>query len=709
MAESNELLIKVNGDVSGADKALQEAAKGIQGVGQATSDVNKKVSVFGETFKGVFAANIVTAGLSAIKSGFSSFVGVVGDAVSKAREGEQVNTRLDLSLQYLGKEASTVSEQIKKFADQVQQTTAIGDDNVKSIAVILAQYGRLSSDVLPSATVAVLEFASATGKSQEEAAQIFTNAINGQTRGLAKLGINFEATGNKAKDAAALADIFQQRFAGASAALSNTFGGSVKQAENNLSELSKSFGFAITQTPALTGLIKGLNSVFIELNTFINENKSSVQGLVKDGINILVSAFSASIDVLRVFSGLFTGLQVVFESVKIAIAGVGTIVFKLTESFLAATNAVQSFFGVSNQFTQNAQQNFKDLGDSAIDYAAKSQQAIEQDIENAKTRDQLLSDFKDKSTNTLNQSIAEREAAANAEFKIAQDTNNAIDEEQSKKEQERLQRISEFKAEENRIIQERNAELAVIQAESENAGIANSEAVRQAQLQAALAKNDAELQSTLQKNQAIKSADERAAADSLAREKKASADKVLISKSEADQKVKIREAENLITNNLLQGGLLLAKQGSMEQKALNAAQAIRNTYQGATLALATYPPPFNAIAAASTIALGLAQVSKITAANNGALVTDGQRGVDSVPFLLSRGEIVAPARSFDEVVEGTARQRGFVPADENNSTQSSETSINISIQGDFIGDEIYINKLANALRDAVQFRDARLA
>ena len=46
-------------------------------------------------------------------------------------------------------------------------------------------------------------------------------------------------------------------------------------------------------------------------------------------------------------------------------------------------------------------------------------------------------------------------------------------------------------------------------------------------------------------------------------------------------------------------------------KALAIASAIMNTYQGATKALATYPFPFNLIAAAASIAAGMAQVSAI--------------------------------------------------------------------------------------------------
>jgi tape measure domain-containing protein len=46
-------------------------------------------------------------------------------------------------------------------------------------------------------------------------------------------------------------------------------------------------------------------------------------------------------------------------------------------------------------------------------------------------------------------------------------------------------------------------------------------------------------------------------------------------------------------------------------KAFNIANAIMNTYMGATKALASYPPPFNFIAAAATVAMGMMQVSQI--------------------------------------------------------------------------------------------------
>jgi len=48
-------------------------------------------------------------------------------------------------------------------------------------------------------------------------------------------------------------------------------------------------------------------------------------------------------------------------------------------------------------------------------------------------------------------------------------------------------------------------------------------------------------------------------------------------------------------------------------KAFNIANAVMNTYMAATKALATYPPPFNFIAAAAAVGMGLAQVAQIRA------------------------------------------------------------------------------------------------
>lgn len=268
------------------------------------------------------------------------------------------------------------------------------------------------------------------------------------------------------------------------------------------------------------------------------------------------------------------------------------------------------------------------------------------------------------------------------------------------------QRILELEAEKNAAILQSDRDLALQKLEIDGASF---EEISNAKIAAQTAKNNEELQLTIAKNQAIKNEDEKLAANSLAIAKNQAANKKVLLDQEAANKAAQGKSLVQIESQIFEAGLNFASQSAEATKAINVAQAIRNTYLGATKSISEYPFPFNVAAAAATVALGLSQVAKITAANDGALVTGGQFGVDSNPFLLSKGEIVAPAKSFDEVVEGTARARGFVKADDAGVEDAATQQINITIQGDMIGDETYINKLCDQIREAVDFRDARLS
>lgn len=135
----------------------------------------------------------------------------------------------------------------------------------------------------------------------------------------------------------------------------------------------------------------------------------------------------------------------------------------------------------------------------------------------------------------------------------------------------------------------------------------------------------------------------------------------------AKREKKIDEMNIQATQNFIQAGAMLAKDGSETQKNLQAVNALISTYSAANQALATPPgPPFTIPLAASVAALGLANVAKIKGAEfaDGGMFMGGIPGVDSIPAVVQQREIIAPTRSFDEVVEGTARQRGFTREDD---------------------------------------------
>ena len=102
------------------------------------------------------------------------------------------------------------------------------------------------------------------------------------------------------------------------------------------------------------------------------------------------------------------------------------------------------------------------------------------------------------------------------------------------------------------------------------------------------------------------------------------------------------------------------KQFFAAMKAFAIAEAIINTYQGATKALATYPPPFNFIAAAAVVAGGLAQVATIRSTQysgrqRGGDVKAGQLtmvGEDGPEMLVPKRPSTVIPREVAEAVQG---------------------------------------------------------
>ena len=84
-------------------------------------------------------------------------------------------------------------------------------------------------------------------------------------------------------------------------------------------------------------------------------------------------------------------------------------------------------------------------------------------------------------------------------------------------------------------------------------------------------------------------------------------------------------------------------QNSVAGKAIAVAKAIMSTYEGATKALGAYPPPFGAIAAAATVAAGLANVKRIVSTNiPSARGTGSVGGGASAPSINSAAPITPP-------------------------------------------------------------------
>lgn len=120
-------------------------------------------------------------------------------------------------------------------------------------------------------------------------------------------------------------------------------------------------------------------------------------------------------------------------------------------------------------------------------------------------------------------------------------------------------------------------------------------------------------------------------------------------------------------------------------KALGIANATINTYQAATLALATIPPPFGAIAAGAAVASGLLSVGKITAVEP---QYHRGRATDEIPATILRSERVLTATGA-RVVGG---DRAVADANRGNAPQQTVTAAFV------LGHQVYDRQTRTALR-----------
>lgn len=117
-----------------------------------------------------------------------------------------------------------------------------------------------------------------------------------------------------------------------------------------------------------------------------------------------------------------------------------------------------------------------------------------------------------------------------------------------------------------------------------------------------------------------------------------------IEKQKTDDKLKELELQKQGAMAALDAVASIIDQNSVAGKAIAVAKAIMSTYEGATKALGAYPPPFGAIAAAATVAAGLANVKRIVSTNiPSARGTGNVGGGASAPSINSAAPI-APAQ-----------------------------------------------------------------
>lgn len=176
--------------------------------------------------------------------------------------------------------------------------------------------------------------------------------------------------------------------------------------------------------------------------------------------------------------------------------------------------------------------------------------------------------------------------------------------------------------------------------------------------------------------------------------------------NEMKQKLIVRGLQDGLgaLEDILSLGAEKYKAAAIALKVVRTAEAVINTYAGATAALASTPYPWNLVAMASVIASGLVQVAKINEVQfaTGAVSVPGTGNRDTVAAKLTPGEMVVP-QTFAEGIRS-----GDLSLSKTSSVSQGEATnifVTVSMEGaNFYGAPSYewikdiFNKAADSIR-----------
>jgi hypothetical protein len=213
------------------------------------------------------------AAVKLVRVGFDAFIGTLAGAIEAAKGQSDADVRLSAALKNVGQASQASLQQTKANAQAIQSATRFGDEYVQTLQSVLISLGGLTGGPLDRATRLTLDLAEATGIDAKAAALLFAKAAQGQTSALSRYGLVLDPSIPQNQKFAAVLDLVQKKFHGVAEEMSRNFVGRVQQIKNLWGDLNETLGGFVVDSEgvnaALTGIkegLEGINSSFAQID-----------------------------------------------------------------------------------------------------------------------------------------------------------------------------------------------------------------------------------------------------------------------------------------------------------------------------------------------------------------------------------------------------------------------------------------------------------
>ena len=696
--------------------------------------------------------------------------GVIG-TVEAFAESEAASKRLDAALLNQGLLTTELREKYSSLTDELSLLTGQDDDAIKGM--LATAQGMMGAQQITSEMVkAVADLSAGMGIDLADAFDKVSKSIGTGTNALAKQGISLDATMTKTERMASIIQQIEQRYDGQARA-SQTVGTAISnlgvQFGNLREEMGRRFAPIVeTITKGLTSLVTVAlrNPAFIDFSANVALAAAAVLALVS-GVQAVKSALSLLAPVFGVIGGLSAGwiaaiaaviasgylLIKNFDDIKAAIIGfgknLGTLAFGIMETVVGMFSGIfegwrtfkDGLDNIKNYWKQSledmrkeqppelpksneseaiAAQNAENAKIRAKEEADRESHRLRlQEIEKNKTEAILLQtqvgtkdlvDLKNQENSLLEQldkEYGDSEVGRNSERIAAIKEQIALNhEEQYQAEVAHKDRMAELDAVYAQTKLDAQAmgfqtELDLTQQQQNQLfAMALSEKEAKQQVDFDLVKANIDRNNAFLKDQAR-------FGETYAKVNRAlHSHEIGLATESANQLVELGSSKN----KTLQA---IGRAAAVTQIGIDTAQGAASIFARLNALLPLLAPAIGAAGAAAIVAFGAEKTRAVLQANTGGIVPGYGPNMDSVPAMLTPGELVVPRNNFDEVVGAVRSDRAGGSGEVVAQLQALRGDLqgarpNVVVNGDVLTDDSFIDRMIQKISDRLEFGNARL-
>lgn len=282
-AKDAEAFKKLSSETQKTSKSFQEfGQKGEKGMKQASGGVGELKKTFLDLIPTITAALAVER---LIRFGVES--------VKAFRDAELNAKKLQTALIDIGGEGEQAFKKLIEQSKKLQSISVFSDDDIQKAQTQLSQFGLMSGEIekiIPK----ILDLASAQGIELGQATDIVIQGINGVTRGLKPLGLEFVNTGDKAQNFAIISEKLN-KFQGQTAAVLKTSGGEAKNLANQFNDLQETIGGFIQSTGIITLFSDAIKTLINSFTSISDLRRANISEAVKQNVAAIKTEIDAAI------------------------------------------------------------------------------------------------------------------------------------------------------------------------------------------------------------------------------------------------------------------------------------------------------------------------------------------------------------------------------------------------------------------------------